>query len=139
MKITKRSVGTTEDFMNAIRNRLSALDGAPVNSEVNVESAEDAPSTDSSYLDELISNVESQLQENGITPISTDYDDSNISIIVVNSMTEYSVPFDDLQFDYDAIDDDTRYIVDTIVESEDQTVESCESDLYDYDFEDEEF
>lgn len=139
MKITKRSVGTTEDFMNAIRNRLSVLDGAPVNSEVNVESAEDASSADTGYLDELISNVESQLQENGITPISTDYDDSNISIIVVNSMTEYSVPFDDLQFDYDAIDDDTRYIVDTIVESEDQTVESCESDLYDYDFEDEEF
>lgn len=102
-------------FMNQI-NKLSGTDG-DVESCDAINSAVDDNS--SQYLNRLIELTEAHLKDEYPMATVTSEVKGNTIVIIVNQfgVHEYTVPFDDLSFSIDEIDDDAFYIVDCILDS----------------------
>ena len=108
MKIIKASKGTGKDFQHAVEDKIAELN-QNVTSSFGIDNT-----TYERYLHNLIYDIESSLNEVGISHLSFDRDDRNLYITVGDTSDEYQVPFKDLSFDFDRIDKDKDYIVDKI-------------------------
>lgn len=113
----------------------------------------DTPEYDSSYIDNLVSNVDNWLTQNHknlVESIDFDTDESNLYLTVTlhdseNSVVyQYTVPYIDLEFADADIDKDTSYITDAISHdistgniAESSDVTSCNTTITgDYDLDD---
>lgn len=106
MKISHRSTGSIQDFMNAVENKIQEIDG--IESCENVTAAE-GPETREDYIANLASEVVASFQNSGYSHVTADTDSNNLYITVGDTMTEYQVPFGDLTFS--DIDEDLDYIM----------------------------
>lgn len=112
MKIIRASKGSGLDLQNAIEDKIAQLNDNNITSASNIDNE-----SRESYLHTLIGDVEASLKANGIQNLSFDQDDRNLYVTVGDTLEEYQVPFKDLSFDLDNIDNDEKYIVDEITSS----------------------
>lgn len=109
--------GTPEQFEAALKNRIAQL----TNNSVNSSSIKSASSYETDeqyqerYIHSLIGDIDSKISRY-VDSIKFNYDGSDIIITVGidDTVKEYAVPYSDLQFEWDHIDDDTDYIIDEI-------------------------
>lgn len=106
MKISHRSIGSIQDFMSAVENKIQEFNS--------VESCEDVvaaeePETREDYIANLSSEIIASFENSGYSHVTADTDSNNLYITVGDTMTEYQVPFDDLTFS--DIDEDLDYIM----------------------------
>lgn len=118
MGITK---GTPEQFLAALRSKISELSDAGVDSE-DIQSAssidsEPAEFGSKRFIHSLIQEIESKIYDL-VDGITWDQDDSNLYATVVtgDQIFDYTIPYSDLSFDWDHIEDDGTYVADTICE-----------------------
>ena len=112
MKIIKATRGSGLDLQNAIEDKIAQLNDNDITSASNIDNE-----SRERYLHTLIGDVEASLKANGIQNLSFDQDDRNLYVTVGDTLEEYQVPFKDLSFDLDSIDNDEKYIVDEITSS----------------------
>ena len=109
--------GTPEQFEAALEHRIAQLTGNTVNSSTIKSTSlyETDEQYKERYIHALIGDVDSKISRY-VDSIKFEYDDSNIIITVGidGTIKEYTVPYSDLQFEWDYIDDDTGYIIDEI-------------------------
>lgn len=109
--------GTPEQFEAALENRIAQLTGNTVNSSTIKSTSfyETDEQYKERYIHALIGDVDSKISRY-VDSIKFEYDDSNIIITIGidGTIKEYTVPYSDLQFEWDYIDDDTSYIIDEI-------------------------
>lgn len=95
-----------------------------------------ATTEDSTYYDRfihtLMGDIESEVHGE-VDGLTFDTLDSELKVTVVHGedITEFSVPHEDLSFDFDTISDDVDYIVKTIKETLDSDIFSSASDVAD--------
>ena len=106
MKIIKASRGSGLDLQAAIEDKIAQLNDHDVTSSSNTNVTDRA-----NYLNNLVEAVESDLMEHDIRNLTFDVDDWNLYVAVVDTLDEYQIPFKDLSFDFNRIDEDTSYIV----------------------------
>lgn len=110
--------GSIDDLIGAVEDRIQELGG--VNSATNTTNISAAPvmgaEADDSYLEELISRVKQDLYLND-DQAHFEFSNENIYLTVFNgdqTVDEFTIPYADLSFDVDTIDDDVDYIVSNI-------------------------
>ena len=109
--------GTPEQFEAALENRIAQL----TNNSVNSSSIKSASSYEideqyqERYIHSLIGDIDSKISKL-VDSIQFEYNDNDIIITVKidGTVKEYTVPYSDLKFDWDYIDDDVSYIIDEI-------------------------
>lgn len=109
--------GTPEQFEAALENRIAQL----TNNSVNSSSIKSASSYETDeqyqerYIHSLIGDIDSKISKL-VDSIQFEYNDNDIIITVGidGTVKEYTVPYSDLKFDWDYIDDDVSYIIDEI-------------------------
>ena len=106
MKIVKASRGSGLDLQAAIEDKIAQLNNHDVTSSSNTDVTNRA-----NYLNNLVEAVDSALVEHDIRNVTIDVDDRNLYVTVIDTLEEYQIPFEDLSFDFNKIDEDTRYIV----------------------------
>lgn len=79
-----------------------------------IMSANDA-TYDERYLHTLIGDIQSEI-EHEVETIEFDQDDNNLymTVVYMDTVKEYKIPFDDLSFEFDTIEDDVEYIANTL-------------------------
>lgn len=121
--MAKRTHGTPEQFLNALENKINELDGYEVDSATNVSNIPSAPemrNVKSSemnidkerYLHNLIGDLELDLND-CIQGLTCDYEDDNLYLTVQTmegEIVQYTVPFSDMSFDFNQIDQDVNTI-----------------------------
>lgn len=114
----KYSKGTVEQMMAAIDRRITELGGnaaeAPVSSAINIDEA----NFDERYIHTLIGDLDSELGEyfESLT-FATTNDALVVTTVDAEDIHDFTVPYADLKFAYDKIDDDIEYICDEIREA----------------------
>ena len=115
MKIAKK--GSTEDFKRALEEKIAQLEGTDVNSATNTSNIIASDSTDNErFIHNLIGDIEEEL-DGEIDNISFDQDDENLyaTVTYMDHVKEYKVPFSDLTMDFDTIEQDSSYVVNSIL------------------------
>lgn len=116
----KYSKGTVEQMMAAIDRRITELGGSaaeePVSSAINIDEA----NFDERYIHTLIGDLDSELGEyfESLT-FATTNDALIVTTVDAEDIHDFTVPYADLKFAYDKIDDDIEYICDEIREATD--------------------
>lgn len=116
----KYSKGTVEQMMAAIDRRITELGGnaaeEPVSSAINIDEA----NFDERYIHTLIGDLDSELGEyfESLT-FATTNDALVVTTVDAEDIHDFTVPYADLKFAYDKIDDDIEYICDEIREATD--------------------
>lgn len=116
----KYSKGTVEQMMAAIDRRITELGGSaaeePVSSAINIDEA----NFDERYIHTLIGDLDSELGEyfDSLT-FATTNDALIVTTVDAEDIHDFTVPYADLKFAYDKIDDDIEYICDEIREATD--------------------
>lgn len=114
----KYSKGTVEQMMAAIDRRITELGGnaaeEPVSSAINIDEA----NFDERYIHTLIGDLDSELGEyfESLT-FATTNDALVVTTVDAEDIHDFTVPYADLKFAYDKIDDDIEYICDEISEA----------------------
>lgn len=114
----KYSKGTVEQMMAAIDRRITELGGnaaeEPVSSAINIDEA----NFDERYIHTLIGDLDSELGEyfESLT-FATTNDALVVTTVDAEDIHDFTVPYADLKFAYDKIDDDIEYICDEIREA----------------------
>ena len=118
MGITK---GTPEQFLAALRSKISELSGVDMDSD-DIQSASSIKSESAElgrgrFIHSLIHEIESKVYDL-VDGITWDQDDSNLYATVVtgDQIFDYTIPYSDLSFNWDHIEDDGTYVADTICE-----------------------
>ena len=114
MKISKK--GSTEDFKRALEEKITQLEGTDVNSATNTSNIIASESTDNErFIHTLIGDIQSEI-EHEVETIEFDQDDNNLymTVVYMDTVKEYKIPFDDLSFEFDTIEDDVEYIANTL-------------------------
>lgn len=126
--MAKRTHGTPEQFMNALENKINELGGYDVDSATNVSNIPSAPemqnvkSSDMNidkerYLHNLIGDLELDLND-CIQGLTCDYEDDKLYLTVQTmdgEIIQYTVPFSDMSFDFNTIDQDVNTISEYIL------------------------
>lgn len=115
MKISKK--GSAEDFKRALEEKIAQLEGTDVNSATNTSNIIASDSTaNERFIHNLIGDIEEELDRE-IDSISFDQDDENLYVTVtyMGHVKEYKVPFSDLTMNFDTIEQDSSYIVNTVL------------------------
>lgn len=116
----KYSKGTVEQMMAAIDRRINELGGSaaeePVSSAINIDEA----NFDERYIHTLIGDLDSELGEyfESLT-FATTNDALIVTTVDAEDIHDFTVPYADLKFAYDKIDNDIEYICDEIREATD--------------------
>jgi hypothetical protein len=116
----KYSKGTVEQMMAAIDRRITELGGNAaeelVSSAINIDEA----NFDERYIHTLIGDLDSELGEyfESLT-FATTNDALIVTTVDAEDIHDFTVPYADLKFAYDKIDDDIEYICDEIREATD--------------------
>lgn len=127
--MAKRTHGTTEQFLNALENKINELGGYDVDSATNISNVPSKPEMKNvkssemnidkeRYLHNLIGDLELDL-EYLVKGFTADYEDDNLYVTVETfdgNTREYKVPFSDLNWDFRSMDTDVAYISDHIAE-----------------------
>lgn len=116
----KYSKGTVDQMMAAVDKRITELGGnaaeEPVSSAIKIDEA----NFDERYIHTLIGDLDSELGEyfESLT-FATTNDALIVTTVDAEDIHDFTVPYADLKFAYDKIDDDIEYICDEIREATD--------------------
>lgn len=106
--------GTPEQFEAALKNKIQELGGSIQD---DVTSAVEIDDDKERYIHTLIGDIQSEFKG---TVDSMKFDTTDDSLIITavlgNEVKEFSVPYSDLKFDWNNIDEDTQYISNEIDE-----------------------
>lgn len=112
--MAKITHGTPEQFLNALENKIQELGGSVQN---DVTSAIETENDKERYIHALIGDIQSEFIGTVDSMKFDTMDDSLIITVVLgNKVREFSVPYSDLKFDWNNIDEDTQYISNEIDE-----------------------
>lgn len=112
--MAKITHGTPEQFLNALENKIQELGG---NVQDDVTSAVETEDDKERYIHTLIGDIQSEFIGTVDSMKFDTIDDSLIITVVLgNEVREFSVPYSDLKFDWNKIDEDTQYISNEIDE-----------------------
>lgn len=103
--------GTPEQFEAALKNRIGELGG-----DTDIASASEIDSdSQERYIHTLIGDIDSELGDK-VDSITFDTDKNNLIVTVSHSdvVREYTVPFEDLKFDWSNMETDVSYVVNEI-------------------------
>ncbi len=95
-------------------DNMESVDNIDIESSEAIMSADDA-TNDDRYLHTLIGDIQSEI-EHEVETIEFDQDDNNLymTVVYMDTVKEYKIPFDDLSFEFDTIPDDVEYIANTL-------------------------
>lgn len=139
MRDKQHSVGSVDDMIRAMQNRLEDLE-VGMSTELNtdytaaepIQSANAVDRDDSGmierYLHVLVGDVQAELSDE-IQNMVADYDDNDLKLVVTysdNTVREFTITFDEFSFDFDEMDEDVQFVVNTILYDLDTYDESVE-------------
>lgn len=95
-------------------DNMESVDNIDIESSEAIMSADDS-TQDDRYLHNLIGDIQSEI-EHEVETIEFDQDDNNLymTVVYMDTVKEYKIPFDDLSFEFDTIEDDVEYIANTL-------------------------
>ena len=118
MKVNKTH-GTLEQFIKQVETRIEQL-GGEVNATSTIQADQHDKLTSERYIHSLIGDIQSRLGKVGKdSTFDTDTTDDALFVFILNDndVTEFTVPFEDLSFDLDKLDSDSKYVADTILDA----------------------
>lgn len=120
------------------QNFMDEVDELPhVNASAEITSARDDDSTyDDRFIHTLMGDIEAEVSGE-VDGLTFDTLENSLSVTVVHGgeVTQFTVPHDDLSFDFDTMSDDVDYIVKTIRETLDSDSFSSDDEVADIDTE----
>lgn len=138
--------GNTDQFVAALESRIDELENTGIASATNTTNIAISPDADvinadgderERYLHTLIGDIQRAVP-NQLSAVF-DNDENNLYVTINNTdaedadVTEFTVPFEDLKFDFNRVDDDVDYIIDHINEhlaiEEAETIEASHNDV----------
>lgn len=112
--MAKITHGTPEQFLNALENKIQELGRSVQN---DVTSAAETEEGKERYIHTLIGDIQAEFIGTVDSMKFDAMDDSLIITVVLgDEVREFSVPYSDLKFDWNNIDEDTQYISNEIDE-----------------------
>lgn len=103
-----------KDWLKDTLDNMESVDNIDIESSEAIMSADDA-TDDDRYLHTLIGDIQSEI-EHEVESIQFDQDDSNLymTVVYMDMVKEYKIPFDDLSFEFDNIESDVEYVANTV-------------------------
>lgn len=103
-----------KEWLKDTLDNMESVDNVDIESSEAIMSADDA-TDDARYLHTLIGDIQSEI-EHEVESIQFDQDDSNLymTVVYMDMVKEYKIPFDDLSFEFDTIESDVEYVANTV-------------------------
>ena len=103
-----------KEWLKDTLDNMESVDNIDIESSEAIMSADDA-TDDDRYLHTLIGDIQSEI-EHEVETIEFDQDDSNLymTVVYMDMVKEYKIPFDDLSFEFDNIESDVEYVANTV-------------------------
>ena len=103
-----------KEWLKDTLDNMESVDNIDIESSEAIMSADDSTQHDR-YLHTLIGDIQSEI-EHEVETIEFDQDDNNLymTVVYMDTVKEYKIPFDDLSFEFDTIEDDVEYIANTL-------------------------
>lgn len=103
-----------KEWLKDTLDNMESVDNIDIESSEAIMSADDA-TQDDRYLHNLIGDIQSEI-EHEVESIQFDQDDSNLymTVVYMDMVKEYKIPFDDLSFEFDTIESDVEYVANTV-------------------------
>lgn len=103
-----------KEWLKDTLDNMESVDNIDIESSEAIMSADDA-TDDERYLHTLIGDIQSEI-EHEVETIEFDQDDSNLymTVVYMDMVKEYKIPFDDLSFEFDNIESDVEYVANTV-------------------------
>ena len=103
-----------KEWLKDTLDNMESVDNIDIESSEAIMSADDA-TDDARYLHTLIGDIQSEI-EHEVETIEFDQDDSNLymTVMYMDTVKEYKIPFDDLSFEFDTIESDVEYVANTV-------------------------
>lgn len=103
-----------KEWLKDTLDNMESVDNIDIESSEAIMSADDA-TADERYLHTLIGDIQSEI-EHEVESIQFDQDDSNLymTVVYMDMVKEYKIPFDDLSFEFDNIESDVEYVANTV-------------------------
>lgn len=103
-----------KEWLKDTLDNMESVDNIDIESSEAIMSADDA-TDDARYLHTLIGDIQSEI-EHEVETIEFDQDDSNLymTVVYMDMVKEYKIPFDDLSFEFDNIESDVEYVANTV-------------------------
>ena len=103
-----------KEWLKDTLDNMESVDNIDIESSEAIMSADDA-TDDARYLHTLIGDIQSEI-EHEVETIQFDQDDSNLymTVVYMDMVKEYKIPFDDLSFEFDNIESDVEYVANTV-------------------------
>ena len=103
-----------KEWLKYTLDNMESVDNVDIESSEAIMSADDA-TDDDRYLHTLIGDIQSEI-EHEVETIEFDQDDSNLymTVVYMDMVKEYKIPFDDLSFEFDNIESDVEYVANTV-------------------------
>lgn len=103
-----------KEWLKDTLDNMESVDNVDIESSEAIMSADDA-TDDERYLHTLIGDIQSEI-EHEVETIEFDQDDSNLymTVVYMDMVKEYKIPFDDLSFEFDTIESDVEYVANTV-------------------------
>ena len=103
-----------KEWLKDTLDNMESVDNIDIESSEAIMSADDA-TDDDRYLHTLIGDIQSEI-EHEVESIQFDQDDSNLymTVVYMDMVKEYKIPFDDLSFEFDDIESDVEYVANTV-------------------------
>lgn len=103
-----------KEWLKDTLSNMESVDDTDIESNEAIMSADDA-TYDDRYLHTLIGDIQSEI-EHEVETIEFDQDDSNLymTVVYMDMVKEYKIPFDDLSFEFDTIESDVEYVANTV-------------------------
>lgn len=103
-----------KEWLKDTLDNMESVDNIDIESSEAIMSADDA-TDDDRYLHNLIGDIQSEI-EHEVETIEFDQDDSNLymTVVYMDMVKEYKIPFDDLSFEFDNIESDVEYVANTV-------------------------
>lgn len=103
-----------KEWLKDTLDNMESVDNIDIESSEAIMSADDA-TDDDRYLHTLIGDIQSEI-EHEVESIQFDQDDSNLymTVVYMDMVKEYKIPFDDLSFEFDNIESDVEYVANTV-------------------------
>ena len=113
-----------KEWLKDTLDNMESVDNIDIESSEAIMSADDA-TDDDRYLHTLIGDIQSEI-EHEVESIQFDQDDSNLymTVVYMDMVKEYKIPFDDLSFEFDNIESDVEYVANTVRSDLDLIVDS---------------